>query len=143
MKSLLASVRKLRQAEIQLLQTLKEDHLYVCEGTIFTEDSDMAEVCCMEPSVAAKFLCTITHVTTISSHVSVLRPSATISPYIQFVLGAKQMATLNALVGLGLLAENESLVQYEYFSVQKFAGWLAEICDEYPRMCSLLVGILN
>ena len=43
----MASVRKLRQAEIQLLQTVKEDHLYVCGSTIFTEDSDMAKVCCV------------------------------------------------------------------------------------------------
>ena len=126
---LMASVRKLRQAEIQLLQTLKENHLYVCGGTIFTEDSDMAKVCCVEPSVnciAEKFLCTITHVATISSCVCgsfgelVKISDETKRHYQSIHLSAKQMATLNALVGLGLLAENESLVQYEYFSVYVF-----------------------
>ena len=28
-------------------------------------------------------------------------------------------------------------------ALQRFAGWLAQICDENPRMRTLLVGILN
>ena len=46
-----------------------------------------------------------------------MRPSGTISPYKAKAVHTKQMATLNALVSLGLLAENESPVQHEYFSV--------------------------
>ena len=74
-------------------------------------------------TVAAKFL---THVATTSSCVCgsfgelVKISDGTKRHYQSIHLSAKQMATLNALVGLGLLAENESLVQYEYFSVYMY-----------------------
>ena len=71
-------------------------------------------------TVAAKFLCTITHVATISSCVCgelVKISDETKRHYQSIHLSAKQMAALNALVVLGLLAEKQSLVQYEYFSV--------------------------
>ena len=101
---LMASVRKLRQAEIQLL---KEDHLYICGGTIFTEDSDI-KACCMEPFVNCSSKISVHYYSCCHNfqlyvwqlwwtcqnfwHYQSMHPT---------VLSAKQMATLNALVGLG------------------------------------------